>query len=647
MTPPLVPAAAAVTSAPRHPARAVLAGLTAWLALSAAGPGAAQEPERLLFTGAVVVDGTGAPAFPGEVLVEGDRILAVAAEGVLSQHAEARRVDLQVDLEGRVLAPGFVDLHNHSTDGLWDDPLAPTQLAQGITTLVVGADGSSPWPIGRFLERVDSLRPALNVAAFVGHGTMRRAVLGEDFRRPASESEVEAMARLVERGFREGAFGLSSGLEYEVGMQATTDELIALARVAAAHGGFYASHLRDEEEGLLDAVDEAIRIGREAGLPVHISHIKAGNPSVWGKAPEVLARMGAARAEGLDVTADQYPYAAWQSELGIVVPSRRWEDPEEVAAGIAATGGGDRLQIADHEADPSLNGLRLSEIAERTGRTEVEAYMALMRAGGSRVIGHTMHEGDVEAFLASPWVMTASDGGIGGAHPRSAGAFPRVIARYVREKEVLTLERAVQRATFQPARRLGLTDRGVIRPGARADLVAFDPEIVEDRSTFEEPERLAVGVYGLWVAGRRVWADGAPTGARPGLALRPAPRPPAEVPARDGHAAPSRSEVPGCDLPPDTSGAHGVGFAGWPGLSDDRTLGADGQADAIFGVEPEGCKADGAFHRRRAQAQGPGRLHRGVRSRHDRGLQEGVDHPAHGPGRHRADQRAGLLHGGP
>ncbi len=358
------------------------------------------------------------------------------------------------------------------------------------------------------------------MATLVGHGTIRRAVLGDDFERPATEAEVAEMAQRVEQGMREGALGLSTGLEYDPGFYSDTEELIALARVAAAHGGFYMSHMRDEEEGLLEAVDEAIRIGREAELPVHISHIKAGNASVWGKAGDVLARMGAARAAGLDVTADQYPYTAWQSGLSIVVRSRRFTDPDSVAAGIAAAGGGDRLQIVGYEPDSTLNGLRLSEIAARRGQSEVEAYMALMESGGSGVIGHTMNDADVETFLASPWVMTSSDGAIGGAHPRGAGAFARVLGHYVRERGLLSLERAVERATSMPARRLGLADRGAIRPGARADLVAFDPATVADRATFTEPTLAAVGVRGVWVAGVRVWDGSAPTGARPGRAIR-------------------------------------------------------------------------------------------------------------------------------
>ncbi len=497
------------------------------LALLLLGPTAArsQTPEpppeprvgrALLLAGGTVIDGMGGPAYEGDVLVWDGRIVAIGEPGSLAAPRESE----VMDLTGLVLAPGFIDIHNHSTRSLWDDPLATTQVAQGVTTIVVGADGGSPWPIADYLARVDSLAPAVELATLVGHGTIRREVLGDDFERPATEAEVAEMARRVEQGMRDGALGLSTGLEYDPGFYSDTGELIALARVAAAHGGFYMSHMRDEEEGLLDAVDEAIRIGREAGLPVHISHIKAGNASVWGKSGDVLARMGAARASGLDVTADQYPYTAWQSGLSIVVRSRRFTDPDSVAAGIAAAGGGERLQIVGYEPDSTLNGLRLSEIAARRGQSEVEAYMALMESGGSGVIGHTMNDGDVETFLTSPWVMTSSDGAIGGAHPRGAGAFARILGRYVRERGLLSLERAVERATSMPARRLGLKDRGVIRPGARADLVMFDPATVADRATFTEPMLAAVGVKGVWVAGLRVWDGAAPTGARPGRAIR-------------------------------------------------------------------------------------------------------------------------------
>lgn len=484
-----------------------------------AATGVAEEPATVLFTNATLVDGTGAPGYVGDLLIEGGRIAALGAPGSIEAPPDAERRDLT----GLVLAPGFIDIHNHSTDRLFDFPLATTQLAQGITTIVVGADGSSPWPISDYLARIDALRPTVDVATLVGHGTVRRLALEEDYRRSATDAEIADMTGRVERGMTEGAFGLSSGLEYDPGFYSTTGELIALARAAAGHGGFYMTHMRDEEEGLMEAVDEAIRIGREAGLPVQISHIKAGNASVWGRAPDVLERIRRANDEGLDVTADQYPYAAWQSGLAIVVRSRMFSNPDSVAKGIAAAGGANRLQIVAFWDEPELNGLRLDEIARRRGMTDVEAYIWIMENGGSGLIGHTMNEDDVDTFMASPWVMTSSDGGVRSAHPRGAGTFPRVLGHYVRERGILTLERAVQRGTSMPARRLGLNDRGVLRAGARADLAIFDPARVVDRSTFDNGTRQAEGVESVWLGGVETWSAGEPTGARPGRAIRRAP----------------------------------------------------------------------------------------------------------------------------
>lgn len=475
-----------------------------------------QATAGLLLRGATIIDGTGAPAFVGDILLVDGLIAAVGPVGSLAVPAGA---DVE-DLTGLVLAPGFIDIHNHSTDRLAGDPTARTQIAQGVTTIVVGADGSSPWPIAAYLDDLDQLDLTISVATLVGHGTVRRAAMGDDYARPATMAEIADMAHRVERGMREGAFGLSSGLEYDPGFYSETAELVELASVATEYGGFYMSHIRDEEEGVLEAVAEAIQIGRAAGIPVQISHVKAGNASVWGKSADILALISSAREEGIDVLADQYPYTAWQSGLSIVVQSRKFQDPEEVRAGIEAIGGGNHLQIIGYEDDPSVNGMRLDEVAARWEMTEVDAYMHMMAKGGSGVIGHTMNEADVDRFMASEFVMTASDGGIGSAHPRGAGAFARVLGHYVRERGVIGLERAVRRSTSMPAARLGLGDRGVIEVGRRADLVAFDPATIHARSTFRYSLRQAVGVHKTWVKGLVVWAGDEATDARPGGALR-------------------------------------------------------------------------------------------------------------------------------
>ncbi len=490
-----------------------LAISTLLLSLIAGG----QEPADLVLTNATIVDGTGRPSFVGDVGIVGDRIVAVGPPGSV-QAADGATID---DLDGLILAPGFIDIHNHSDRAIVRQPQAEVLLAQGLTTILVGADGGSPWPIDDYLDDVDAAGPALNVAATVGHGTVRRQVMGDDSSREATAAEIDAMAELVSGGMRDGAFGLSSGLEYDPGRFSTTEELIELARAAGELGGFYISHMRDEELYVMEAVDEVIRIGVEAGLPVQISHIKMGDATAWGRSGEALERMRAARAAGIDITADWYPYAASATTLALVVPSRRFDDPEQVAAGLEVRGGADRIQVTGYRPDPAIEGLRLDEIARRWGTTPVEAYMQMMENGGGRMISHSMRLDDVEAFAVDPLVMVCSDGGIGSSHPRGAGTFPRVLAYYVRERGLLDIETAVRKMTSMPAARLGLGDRGVIEVGAIADITVFDPDRVQDNSTFEEPELRASGIERVWVSGELVWSAGTPTGSRPGRALRP------------------------------------------------------------------------------------------------------------------------------
>lgn len=478
--------------------------------------GSQQQPAQRLLANATIIDGSGRPGFVGDVGIADGRIVGIGPSGSVETEPGAR-ID---DLQGLVLAPGFIDIHNHSDRSIVRQPQAEALLSQGLTTIAVGADGGSPWPIGGYLEEVDAAEPALNVAVTVGHGTVRRRVMGDDSSREATTAEVLAMAELVRQGMAEGAFGLSSGLEYDPGRFSSTEELIALAQAAGESGGYYISHMRDEELYVMEAIDEVIRIGREGRLPVQISHIKMGDATAWGRSAEALQHIHDARDEGLDITADWYPYAAYATTLALLVPSRRFDDPDEVAAGLEVRGGAHRVQVTRYPADPSVEGLRLDEIAARYGKTPVETYTQIMENGGGSMIGHSMQLEDVNAFAVDPLVMVCSDGGIGSSHPRGAGTFPRVLAFYVREEGILDLETAVHKMTMMPADRLGLDDRGRIEIGAVADLVAFDPQTVQDNSTFEEPELLATGIERVWVAGELVWNAGQPTGARPGRALR-------------------------------------------------------------------------------------------------------------------------------
>lgn len=485
-----------------------------WLAVSTVGAFGQSGAGSLLIRGGQLVDGTGSPAKMADVRVTGDRIVAI---GRLTPKKDERVIEAQ----GLVIAPGFIDIHNHSERGFADEPEARSQILQGITTIAVGPDGGSPWPVGEYLEWGSRHRLATNLLAFVGHATVRRQVMGDDFRRPATPAEISRMATLVGQAMKEGAVGLSSGLEYDVGNPASTEEVITLARVAGRYRGIYMSHVRDEADLAMDAFREAIRIGREGRVPVQISHIKLGTVGVWGKSDEAIRIIGEARRSGLDITADCYPYDAWGSTITVLVPSRRHDDPVAVAKALADVGGAANVLITSCRAHRDFEGRNLEQIAKSLAISPVQLYSQIVRDGGAGVVCKSMIDDDIRAFYRQPWVMVSSDGGIGVRHPRGAGTFPRVLGRYVREERWIGLEDAVHKMTLLPARRLSLHDRGRLKPGFKADIVIFDPTKIIDRSTMLEPSLEPVGVVEVLVNGRSVVSNGAVTGQRPGEVIRP------------------------------------------------------------------------------------------------------------------------------
>lgn len=484
--------------------------VVAFLAFAVAAP--SSQSTSFVITGAQIADGTGAPLAAGAVRVEGDTITAVG-------RVTPRPGETVVDGTGLVLAPGFIDTHNHSTEGLEKEPAAVTQVSQGITTLAVGQDGSSPWPLKDYIGRLRASPPAVNVVVFAGHATIRREVMGADYRRPARTAEVARMKSLVAQAMTEGAFGLSSGLEYEVGSYSSIEEVVEMARAAGERGGMYISHIRDEADLTMDAVKEAIAIGERGRLPVQITHIKLGTVGVWGKAKEVVALVEAAKKRGVDVTADAYPYLAWQSTPRVLVPNKQYTDPVSVKRGLDDIGGAKNVQITRWKGHDQFVGTRLDEAARALGVSDVEAYVRFQADEDAGMIGHAMIEDDLRTFYQQPWVMAASDGGIANNHPRGAGTFPRVLGLYVREKQWLSLPEAIRKMTSMPAARLTLRDRGQVTPGMKADLVLFDPATVIDRSTFEQPRALATGIAKVWVNGGLVWTGTAATDARPGKVL--------------------------------------------------------------------------------------------------------------------------------
>ena len=471
----------------------------------------------IAIVGATLIDGSGRGAVTDSVvLLKDDTIVAAGKRNQVQVPAGAR----VIDAAGLVVAPGFIDAHNHSDRGFVSDPSAASQVSQGITTVVVGQDGGSPFPVGEFLQDLDRSPLALNVLTFVGHATVRSRVMGEDTNRLAKPEEIEKMRQLVEQAMREGAMGLSTGLEYETGKPASTEEVVALAKIAGAHGGIYISHIRDEADKSFEALAEAIQIGRDARIPVQISHIKLGTLKVWGKAKQVVELINKARSRGQDVTADCYPYDAWSSTIRVLIPSGRHEDPIDVARGLADVGGPANVTIVSCRAHPEYEFKTMAEISKEEKISPVELYMKIVRDGGAGVVCHSMKDADIQMFYRQPWVMVSSDGGIGSRHPRGAGTYPRVLGRFVREQRWLSLPEAIRKMTSFPASRFKLHDRGLIRPGFKADVVLFDPARVIDRATFKDPQMVAEGVKRVFVNGIEVWNEGKATGERPGRALR-------------------------------------------------------------------------------------------------------------------------------
>lgn len=521
--------------------RAPLLAILAFLALVA--PLEAQQYD-VLITGGRIIDGTGAPAFAGDVAIRGDRIVAVA-RGRLP----ADRATRVVDVAGLVVTPGFIDLHAH-LEPLLRMPDAESHVRQGVTTAIGNPDGGGSYPIGEYLSRVEQLPLGMNVGFFVGHNTVRRQVMGLADRDPTPE-ELASMKEMIARGMGEGAFGISTGLFYLPGTFSKLEEVVELAKAAADSGGIYTSHLRKEGIGLPDGVAEAIEIGRRARLPITLTHHKAIGPRMRGASATTIAMMDSARAAGVDVMADQYPYTATSTGLGALVPpwaqeggdsafTHRVRDPalrDSIKAGIVWNlindrGGGDlrRVQFSGVSWMPELEGKTLADWAamkglEPTPENGAELVIEGMLKGGASMIYHVLDEGDVERIMRYRWTMIASDGrlsrpGEDHPHPRAYGTFPRVLGLYVREKKVLALEDAVRKMTALPAWRIGLQDRGRIAEGMVADLAVLDPVVVADKATFAEPHQYPDGIRSVIVNGVVVVEEGRFTAARAGKVLR-------------------------------------------------------------------------------------------------------------------------------
>ena len=507
------------------------------------------DPFDLLLRAGTIVDGTGRPGFVADLGLRGDRITAIGQLG----SASAARV---LDVRGLVVAPGFVDAHAHSD--LRRNPKAQSKVFQGVTMDVTGPDGGSPFPetpdaaddtatarstCSDFTAWAAMHGPiAIDIGTYVGHGTVRRRVLGP-VGRAATEAELRAMQDLVAQALEQGALGLSSGLEYFPGNMAPTDELVALCKVAARFDRPYVTHIRNEDDQLLVAIDEAIAIARDSGAPLLVSHLKVGGKPNWSKLEPMLAKIAAARAEGLDVHCDAYPYEAWSTSLATNFPGwakeggqfvARLQDPAErqrmraeTEQSVAANGGWGTLMLGGGlaAADRALLGRRIDEIAKERGQEPFAVACDLLTRGSVSILGFGIQTSDMDRILTQPWCLVASDGSgvpISGrsGHPRSFGAFPRAFRRYVREQRALSIEAMVHKMTAMPASVLRLRDRGVLAEGKLADVVVFDADRFTDQATWLEPQQYATGVQFLVVNGVVAVDGGSQTEAMAGRVVR-------------------------------------------------------------------------------------------------------------------------------
>ena len=525
--------------------RAVLVVIAGLLVLRA------QEPRYdLIVKNARVVDGTGSPWFRGEIGIRGNQIAAIAQR----IDAEASRI---IDAANQVVAPGFVDIHVHALGGavgqppavfpIVEVPTADNYVRQGVTTLISGPDGFSPVPLRPALELIAKTGITPNLGTFIGHGSVRNAVFGSVNRAPDAD-ELARMRTVVREGMRDGAFGLSTGLFYVPATFSKTDEVIELARVAGLMGGIHISHIRDEELGVEASVRETIAIGEQGGLPTQVTHHKTIGKATWGKTVDTLRQIDEARQRGVDVTLDVYPYPAsatsisaalmptWAQEGSRADVLNRLQDPvtrrrimvETIRILLDGRGGGDARNVMVSRCDwnSSLAGQRLDDVAVTRGKSRsveeaADTALWLVENGDCGGIYFAISEEDIQRVLKHPASMVASDGqvvlfGRASPHPRSYGTFARVLGRYVRELKVLALEEAIRKMTSYPAQRIGLSDRGLLRAGMKANLVIFDPEAVRDMSTFEQPHQYAQGVTTVLINGQVVFENGMMTAARPG-----------------------------------------------------------------------------------------------------------------------------------
>jgi N-acyl-D-amino-acid deacylase len=467
---------------------------------------------------ALLIDGMGGLPRPAGVRLAGDRIVEI---GQLAPNADEHVVDAQ----GLVLAPGFIDTHSHHDRGLDTARDAVAMVSQGVTTIVVGQDGGGS-DLAATFDRLERQPVSVNLASYAGHGAIRRRVMGQDFARHATPEEVERMKSLVKTEMDAGAIGLSTGLEYDPGIYSAPDEVLALAKVAGDAGGRYISHMRSEDRWFWDALEELITIGRVNKMPVQVSHIKLGMHDLWGQADKLIGVLDRARASGVQLTADIYPYTYWQSNLGVLYPKRNFSDETETRFVLEHVALAGDIIFNSSRVHPEYVGETLADVAALRGTSEAKALMALLaepEGESTGIVAKGMADADVERLLQWPFANVCSDGQSTGLHPRGFGSFAKVLGPYVRDRKLFSVEEAVRKMSSLAATNIGLANRGRVAPGYFADLVLFDPAVVSDRADFGKAQAQAVGIRTVWVNGQVVFQDGRTTGVYPGRPLRRGP----------------------------------------------------------------------------------------------------------------------------
>ena len=472
----------------------------------------------------MIYDGSGGEPYKADIGIKGDTIAFI---GDLAKSSAIN----DVDAKGMTVSPGFIDTHSHHAGVLFEQRDLPAAVSQGITTIISGQDGSSNFPLSKFYKELADTPVAVNIASYSGHNTLRDSVMGKDFKRYASPAEIEKMKALLRQDMEAGALGFSTGLEYDPGIYSNKDEVLQLARELQAFKGRYISHIRSEDRFFWDAILEVITIGKEAKIPVQVSHIKLAMHNLWGKADSLIAILDEARKNGIDITSDIYPYTFWHSTIRVLFPDRKFSDENEAEMILKEITLPEDIILSAYEIQPEYEGKNLAAIAKLENKPPARMLVELIariedwekknkRGCEEGIMATSMNETDIKKLMQWPHTNICSDGSSSGTHPRGYGAFTRMLGKYIREKKVLSLQEAIYKMTGLAAQHVGISQRGLLKQGYFADIVLFDPATVKDESTIAEPHKISTGIEKVWVNGMIVFENKKTTGQYPGKIIR-------------------------------------------------------------------------------------------------------------------------------